>query len=403
MLNKPPLKLRKETLEQDADIRQLLASSALQTPADVLERGGGWTLVVNHLQSTSPQLQALHQQVFALTGLSGGMNAYLTPPGAIGKPPHVDDHDVLVLQLAGEKKWLLLDSATRELQEEVVLHAGDVLYLPQGIPHHAAAREGTSPSLHVALGLHRLPLSTAFVLAAMLTLSSEASCRVPAAGARLPASVVEEMEGRGQAFAAFGTREHWLHQLLPQHLSLVGSLTPDDLAEEQSLLAGMASNLRARAAELAELIRGAAPCPDRRKALLRAAAAGSDAELLEVAQLPDKEFIDLALKAFWARREHVLDQHFAQHGPLPSDAACEDGLELRWRKRPNVAALLRPGGVLRVNGFRLTELEGPSLDAAAWFLRRSTGSVQEMPQRLRAVGRDVLRRLIACGSLEPVA
>ena len=35
-----------------------------------------------------------------LWGLAGGINAYLTPAGAVGKPPHVDDHDVLVLHLS---------------------------------------------------------------------------------------------------------------------------------------------------------------------------------------------------------------------------------------------------------------------------------------------------------------
>ncbi|CAE7241834.1 RIOX2 [Symbiodinium necroappetens] len=394
--------LTTETLDKDADIQHLLKSTALRTEQDVLERGAGWTLVVNHLQCTSPQLQALHQQMFALTGLSGGMNAYLTPPGAIGKPPHVDDHDVLVFQVAGEKKWMLLD-ANRELREEVVLHAGDVLYLPQGIPHHAAALEGTSPSLHLALGLHRLPLSTAFVLAAMLTArAGKAAHRVEASGLRLPASFVEEMESRGQAFAAFGTREHWLHQLLPQHLRLVEALHPDDLAQEQSLLAGMAANLRARGRELAELIRAASPCPDPRKALLRAGAAGSDAELLEVAQLPKEEFIDLALDAFWARREHVLDQHFAQHGPLWAEKAMDGTESQPWRKRP-VAALQRRGGALRINGFRLA-LEGAELEAARLFLKATTSRglrAEDLPESLRSVGSELLHRLLACGALEP--
>ena len=396
--------LTTETLDKDADIQELLKSTALRTQQDLLERGEGWTLVVNHLQSTSPQLQALHQQMFALTGLSGGMNAYLTPPGAIGKPPHVDDHDVLVLQVAGEKKWMLLD-ANRELREEVVLHAGDVLYLPQGIPHHAAALEGTSPSLHLALGLHRLPLSTAFVLAAMLTVQAgKAAHRAEAIGLRLPASFVEEMESRGQAFAAFGTREHWLHQLLPQHLHLVEALHPDDLAQEQRLLAGMTANLRARAGELAELIRAATPCPDPRKALLRAGAAGSDTELLEVARLPNEEFIDLALDAFWARREHVLDQHFAQHGPLWAPAkAMVDGTDpRRWRKRPGIAALHRRGAALRINGFRLA-LDGGALEAASLFLKAPGPGlrVEDLPGHLSSVGSEVLHRLLACGALEP--
>ncbi|CAE7508288.1 MINA, partial [Symbiodinium pilosum] len=101
-------------------------------------------------------------------------------------------------------------------------------------------------------------------------------------------SIVEEMESRGQAFAAFGSRDHWLHQLLNQHLPLVEALDPEDLAREQSLLSSLASTLRSRAKDLAELIRGTPPCADQQKSLLRAAAAGCDVELLQVAQLPEK-------------------------------------------------------------------------------------------------------------------
>eukprot|EP00930_Biecheleria_cincta_P017221 TRINITY_DN13754_c0_g1_i1.p1 TRINITY_DN13754_c0_g1~~TRINITY_DN13754_c0_g1_i1.p1 ORF type:complete len:514 (-),score=87.04 TRINITY_DN13754_c0_g1_i1:1527-3068(-) len=149
--------LRTETIDDDTTIKAFLASAQLSSADDLEARGEGWTFVVNQIQAAAACLQDLHHQLFCATGLSGGFNAYLTPAGAIGKPPHIDDHDVIVLQLEGEKVWALLDAATKKASEEVHLKPGDVLYLPQGIPHHARALPAGAPSLHLAVGLHRQP------------------------------------------------------------------------------------------------------------------------------------------------------------------------------------------------------------------------------------------------------
>lgn len=100
--------LRTETLEEDARIREFLSTAELQSADDLERRAEGWTFVVNQLQGSARELQDLQHRLLCHTGLCGGVNAYLTPPGAIGKPPHIDDHDVIVLQLAGEKLWTLL-------------------------------------------------------------------------------------------------------------------------------------------------------------------------------------------------------------------------------------------------------------------------------------------------------
>lgn len=98
-------------------------------------------------------------------------NIYLTPPGAQGFRVHYDTHDVLVLQVAGEKRWRIWDDTPvpfatrrtpwekeREIPDEdpktLTLRAGDVLYVPRGILHDAAAQEADGqPSLHVTVGL----------------------------------------------------------------------------------------------------------------------------------------------------------------------------------------------------------------------------------------------------------
>src|SRR6185369_16459005 len=77
---------------------------------------------------------------------------------------HSDPSDVYVIQLAGSKHWQVWPTppvrrmgvdreyGPDELPEpilDVVLRAGDVLYLPYGTPHVAAAKEETSLHLTV--------------------------------------------------------------------------------------------------------------------------------------------------------------------------------------------------------------------------------------------------------------
>ncbi|CAK9113944.1 unnamed protein product [Durusdinium trenchii] len=320
-----------ETLKPQ-EVRDFLRAAQLKTSADVLQRGEGWTLVVSQLQG-APALCDLHQRLFAATGLSSGINAYLTPPDAIGKPPHVDDHDVLVLQLAGSKTWTLLDDARQTIREQVPLTKGDVMYLPQGIPHHAAAMASHEASLHLAVALHRRPMSYSSVLGALVTLR----LMDPGDGDLLPAALVEEMEGRSQSFAAFGAREHWINQLLPMHLALVRALSPEDL--DVGLRREFCAVLRQRSRDLAELLRS--PGADlgmpvgarRQRALLRASVRGSERDLEEAAQLPEEDFEALACAAFWVRREYVMEQHFRQSGPSGPCSALLSRQHLRLNGR----------------------------------------------------------------------
>ncbi len=95
-------------------------------------------------------------------------NAYYTPRAAQGLPVHHDTHDVLCLQVAGEKRWLVYEpvlelplkdqryrpelGAAGETVLDVVLRPGDTLYLPRGWLHEALTSE--TDSLHLTIGIN---------------------------------------------------------------------------------------------------------------------------------------------------------------------------------------------------------------------------------------------------------
>ncbi len=94
-------------------------------------------------------------------------NSYYTPRGSQGFAVHHDTHDVLVLQVAGEKRWRLYDPLLElplkhqryskalgdhgEATDELVLRAGDTLYLPRGWLHEAETSD--TDSLHLTVGI----------------------------------------------------------------------------------------------------------------------------------------------------------------------------------------------------------------------------------------------------------
>ena len=105
----------------------------------------GATIVLQGLQQLWTPLQRFTGELEEATSHRVQANAYLSPPGASGLRHHADTHEVLVLQVEGEKAWRV------DGLGELTLHAGDVLYLPAGTGHSAAAQE--QHSLHITIGL----------------------------------------------------------------------------------------------------------------------------------------------------------------------------------------------------------------------------------------------------------
>lgn len=182
------------------DVERLLTETAIRTPAFRLVKAGetvsGYTIDLSWRPSpftgvadvhrvleefergATIVLQGLHhnwlplarycRHLEAFLGHPVQANAYFTPAGSQGLPIHHDTHEVISLQVAGTKRWLVYDpvlelplknqryrSALGEPGEpvlDITLAAGDTLYLPRGWLHQALTSD--DDSLHITVGVN---------------------------------------------------------------------------------------------------------------------------------------------------------------------------------------------------------------------------------------------------------
>jgi 50S ribosomal protein L16 3-hydroxylase len=112
-----------------------------------------WTVLVqdtNHFSQAAAQLLAQFDFI-PHARIDDVMVSYAVPGGGVG--PHVDSYDVFLLQGRGKRRWSVsrqgdlafvpgLDLkilARFRPEQEWVLEAGDMLYLPPGVAHHGVA------------------------------------------------------------------------------------------------------------------------------------------------------------------------------------------------------------------------------------------------------------------------
>ena len=140
-----------------ADVRRVLA-----------EFEAGATIVLQGLHHNWLPLARYCRQLEAFLGHPAQANAYYTPQGSQGLPVHHDTHEVISLQVAGEKRWLVYEpvlelplknqryrselGAPGEPVLDVTLRAGDTMYLPRGWLHQALT--SGSDSLHITVGVN---------------------------------------------------------------------------------------------------------------------------------------------------------------------------------------------------------------------------------------------------------
>jgi hypothetical protein len=147
----------------------------LVEPNRVLEHyAAGATVVLQALQFSDRVFAELSTNLALELDHPVQVNAYLTPPEERGLDIHFDFHDVVVVQLAGRKRWRVWPAIPRsqrpvkrgppvrqpspdELDDAIlerVLEPGDCLAIPRGLPH--AAETMDVESAHLTIGIMAL-------------------------------------------------------------------------------------------------------------------------------------------------------------------------------------------------------------------------------------------------------
>lgn len=114
-----------------------------------------WTLLVQSVDIYVPDVASLvaHFDFIPQWRFDDVMISYAVKHGSVG--PHYDHYDVFLYQASGQRKWSLTTThchvnnylqgidlrimAQFEVEEEYVLSAGDMLYLPPHVGHHGVA------------------------------------------------------------------------------------------------------------------------------------------------------------------------------------------------------------------------------------------------------------------------
>lgn len=114
-----------------------------------------WTLLVQDMDKWDGDVRQLIKAFDFLPRwrVDDVMISFAAPGGSVG--PHIDQYDVFLLQALGQRRWEIdtnpkADKTFREKTELKLLEtfkasnvwtlqAGDILYLPPGVPHHGEA------------------------------------------------------------------------------------------------------------------------------------------------------------------------------------------------------------------------------------------------------------------------
>jgi ribosomal protein L16 Arg81 hydroxylase len=162
-----PIPLSTYTVDVPWTPRPFTGTADVQRVAEEFEAGA--TIVLQALHHHWAPLAELCRGLEGALGHPVQANSYYTPRGSQGLAVHHDTHDVFVLQVAGEKRWLVYEPAFElplrdqkynrgrdggpgEPVHDLVLRAGDVLYLPRGWLHEALTSD--TDSLHITVGVN---------------------------------------------------------------------------------------------------------------------------------------------------------------------------------------------------------------------------------------------------------
>ena len=126
----------------------------------------GVTGVFESVHEIFPAIENLTNALATKYYSRSSANAYISFGATSGFGVHNDDHDVLVFQIEGKKRWNFFGSSDKKYKatvsnlrfpseinvtEELILSEGDILFIPKGTWHDVEAID--EPSLHLTISL----------------------------------------------------------------------------------------------------------------------------------------------------------------------------------------------------------------------------------------------------------
>lgn len=126
----------------------------------------GVSAVLEAVNELAPSVEHLTEYLGGKLGAQSTANAYISFGDISGFGAHNDDHDVIVFQIEGKKKWTffktektarkatvddLKSPSASDLGEEIIVAAGDIMFIPKGTWHDVVAVNERSLHLTVSI------------------------------------------------------------------------------------------------------------------------------------------------------------------------------------------------------------------------------------------------------------
>ena len=143
-----------------------------------------WSLLISDVERLVPETKALVKPFRFLPDwrLDDLMISYAPEGGSVGA--HVDDYDVFLIQLNGQRLWKISEHYENETLDDVdlrilknftaehewVLNAGDMLYMPPNVAHHGIAHACTDEQ---GDEIHCMTASVGFRAPSLKTITSD--------------------------------------------------------------------------------------------------------------------------------------------------------------------------------------------------------------------------------------
>jgi bifunctional lysine-specific demethylase and histidyl-hydroxylase NO66 len=221
-----------------------------QTHVPIAQRIGnlvaeGYTLSITQMERFGQRLAEFCDGLRAELSLRVSAAAYFTPSSSQGFDYHYDGHDVIVLQLGGQKSWRVYDRVSEAPRSNAnvtlaasalpilstTLTQGDSLYVPHGFVHCAAAADQFS--LHVSIGIYTSTVGDVLRYAVGKVADSPALTReLPVGVASRPEDLLELISAGAKALDEKFADSEWLEAVATTFARSWRNKTPDILRPE---------------------------------------------------------------------------------------------------------------------------------------------------------------------------